>query len=493
MRPHGVPYTERRKIFQQAVDDGVPYSIEAVVLFSKNITLQNNEKDDGRSISPGIFTLYDDGDEPVDVLYEFAKKNSITDQFDRLSEVLLPSLCELVPCKRNRPLIWKKSIQSDGKQALGTLEIFRGDEPIDVIDGFLRRVPVDIENPHGFRQNLLGIICQSISCSRSLPVVYRKTITDENGMRLGEITIFEDEEAIDAAVRFIRKLNGRSIDEIALKNYVLGNACGVDLIKCTRNVAVVFKRLFRKEDDSTIGTLVVFENEEPVDKVYRWCLDNHLDTGYFRNILDIVCDSDLVVCRRRDPISLAIPMRGPEGEFINTFEIKVGQEPVDALFGFFSANGLFQKKWDFNGVLHQICAMNTVNCKRYKAVKYYDGNFTMGEVPVGPLVIWEDQEVIDVLYTTRQAYNLTEEHQMASFIEICNKPEVPCDRSRAKIFEKTEITKLDYEKYGNETCARQFVGLKFRSSFVNMPMGSMLSDFLKREKVQMVSFMFLSP
>lgn len=486
LRPHGVPYTERRKIFQQAIEDGVPYSIDATLLFSKNITLKQDENDDGGPLSPGLLTLYDNGEEPVDVLYDFAKKNSITDQFDRLSDVLLPKLCELVICTRNRPRIWKNSIQSDGKQELGTLEIFGGDEPVDAIDVFLRGVTVDIKNRHAFRQNLLGIVCQSIPCSRSLPVIYRKTITDENGTRLGEMTILEDEEAIDAAVRFIRKLNGTNIDEIALKNYVLGDACGINRIKCTRNVAIIFKRLFREEDDSPIGTLVVFENEEPADKVYQWCMDNHLDMGYFRNILDIVCDSDLVMCRRRDPISLAIPMRGPEGEFINTFEIKVGQEPVDALFGFFSANGLFQKNWDFHGVLHQICAMDMVNCKRNKALKHYDGNFTMGKVSVGPLVIWEDQEVIDVLYSIRQDYNLTEEHQMTSFIEICKKPEVPCDRSKAKIFEKTEITKLDYEKFGNETCARQFVGLKFRSSFVNMPMGTMLSDFLKREKVQMV-------
>ena len=479
LRPHGVPYIERRKIFDQAVKDGVPFSTEFAQLFSKKVVLEDDS-------FAGTFTMYDDGNEPVDALYNFAQSNFIEKHFDQIAQALLPKLCELAICRRHRPVVWRNVIKNDDDKELGTLELLQGDEPIDIIDNFFQQSPVGIgSNQNAFRQKLLEVVCKSITCSRTLPIVYRKTVDGENRKPLGEMKVYEGEEVIDAAVRFIRGLT-LSIDEIALKNHFFGEACAIKRVKCTRNVAIVFEKSFRKEDGSQINTLTIYENEIPADKVYRWCQDNNLSMGYFENIMNVVCDSDMVICNRRDPVSLSIPINGPDGEFVNTFELKVGQEPVDALYGFFAANGLFKKKWDFYGVFQQICVMKNVECKRQKAVKHFDGNFTMGGVAVGQLVVWEDQEVVDVLYSIRQHHNLTEEHQMTSFIEICKKPEVLCERTRAVVFKKTEITKLDYEKFGNETCKRQFVGLKFRTSFHNMPFGSSLAEFLKRESSKSV-------
>ena len=59
---------------------------------------------------------------------------------------------------------------------------------------------------------------------------------------------------------------------------------------------------------------------------------------------------------------------------------------------------------------------------------------------------------------------------------------VPCERTKAVVIQKTKITKLDCEKFGGETCKRQFVGVKFRSSsFVNMPFGSRMAELLKED------------
>lgn len=106
---------------------------------------------------------------------------------------------------------------------------------------------------------------------------------------------------------------------------------------------------------------------------------------------------------------------------------------------------------------------------------------------MGQIEIWGDQEVVDVLYTLRRQYNLTEADQVEKFSEICHKSEVYCERTKAIVYRKSEITKLDFEKFGNETCKRQFVGVKFRSSFVNMPFGGQLSDFLRKESSKEVS------
>ena len=56
---------------------------------------------------------------------------------------------------------------------------------------------------------------------------------------------------------------------------------------------------------------------------------------------------------------------------------------------------------------------------------------------MGQLVIWQDEEVVDVLYNLRQSYNLTLDDQIATHNEICAKEDVNCDRTRAVIFQKT--------------------------------------------------------
>lgn len=358
-----------------------------------------------------------------------------------------------------------------------------GDEAIDAIDNFVQKVEVGDRN--AFRENLLNVICKSIVCSRSVPVLYKKAIKDENGNSNGAIEIFENEEVIDATVRFIRK-SKLSLDEIALKNYMLQQACGIDRLKCTRNVAVVYRQTINTAEGSPINTLTIYENEEPADKVYQWCQENNIPVGFMESIMNAVCDSELVICNRREPVYFSIPISGPDGEFVNTLQLKVGHEPVDDMYSFFAANGLFKKGWDFHGVVKQICAKPNVDCRRLKAVKHFDRNFTMGDIEMGQLVVWEDEEVVDVLYNLRKSYNLTAEDQRIKFNEICKEPEVGCERTRAVVFQKTEITMLDYQKFGNETCKRQFVGVKFRSGFVNLPFGIKMAKLLKDDAVKNV-------
>eukprot|EP00985_Skeletonema_marinoi_P012199 scaffold5845_cov142-Skeletonema_marinoi.AAC.4 len=133
----------------------------------------------------------------------------------------------------------------------------------------------------------------------------------------------------------------------------------------------------------------------------------------------------------------------------------------------------------FRGMVKQICAKPSVDCKREKAVKYFDNNFSIGYKTLGKLVIWEDEEVVDVLYNIRMHYNMTAFDQRVSFDDICKCPEVPCNRFKAIVYKKTQITKLDYEKFGNETCKRQFVGVKHLSSFSDLPFGDKISKMLK--------------
>lgn len=195
----------------------------------------------------------------------------------------------------------------------------------------------------------------------------------------------------------------------------------------------------------------------------------------------------MVICKRRQPVYFSISINDPDGVHINMLELKHGNEPVDDIFAFFATNGLFKKKWDFRGIVQQICAKPSVDCNREKAVKYFDNNFHMGNKQLGKLVIWEDEEVVDVLYNIRMRYNMTAHDQRMSLNEICKKPEVPCNRVKAIVYRKTQITKLDYERYGNETCKRQFVGVKHLTSFSELPFGKVISKMLKEDTAVSVS------
>ncbi|KAL7525703.1 hypothetical protein ACHAXR_005428 [Thalassiosira sp. AJA248-18] len=446
LRPYGVDHNARRIIFDEVKKAGVSYTREFAKVFSQNIVLQD-------STFSEEFTLYDNGSQPIDVLYDFAKENAIESHFNGLTNALLPKLCEIVPCLRKRPRIWFNEITSNDGRQLGALEILDGDEAVDTVDGFVQRITLDVGDRRVFRENLLGVICKSIACSRTTPVIFRKDIKDEDGRNNGAIEIFENEEVIDAVVRFIRK-SKLSLDEIALKNYMLQQACGINRVKCTRNIGLVYNQKINTQDGSPINSLTIYENEEPADKVYQWCQENKVDVSFMASIMDAVCDSDMVVCNRRDAAYFAIPISGPDGEFVGKLELLVGHEPVDDIYGFFASNGLFKKGWDFHGVVSQLCVKPNVDCRRLKAVKHFDQNFTMGGIDLGQLVIWQDEEVIDALYNLRKSYNLTAEDQKMKFNEICKKADVVCERTRAVVFQKTGITKLDYEKFGNETCKR---------------------------------------
>ena len=184
----------------------------------------------------------------------------------------------------SRKLLWGNTITNEKGHQLGRLEIYEGQEAINVVDAFVQNIAsdVDLGNAIGFRNSLLDVVCgesDSIICEQRVPVVYRKIINDELGKNLGAIEIYENEEVIDAVVRFLRQ-SKVSVDEIALKNYMFEQACSHARVLCTRNVAVVYNRMINKSDGSPIGRLVIYENEEPADKVFKWCKENNASEYY---------------------------------------------------------------------------------------------------------------------------------------------------------------------------------------------------------------------
>lgn len=233
LKPYGVTLEDRRLLFQEAKNDHIPYSREYALLFSQNIKLADNETFSER------FVLLDDGTEPVDTVYGFAKLHSIESLFDEIAAAVLPQLCEIAQCTRDRPYVFSKMINNEDGKELGVLSIVLGEEPIDAIDQFFQQHQVDeivASNRNSLRQKLWEVVCQSIKCSRSEPVVYRRSLNDGRGQYIALIEILENGEASDVVDMFLVRLNTTTEEKGRIKRQILSDACAHERVKCTAAV-----------------------------------------------------------------------------------------------------------------------------------------------------------------------------------------------------------------------------------------------------------------
>ena len=183
----------------------------------------------------------------------------------------------IIPVTAAQSLLWANDIQSDGI-SLGRLEIFQGQEAVDAIDSFVTTHTVSGSDFVGIRNSLLDIVCEAITCNRRVPVVYRKSIIDHKEQIIGYIEVYEGEEVVDAVSRFFktteRKFDDETID--AVKDYVISEACSNDRVLCSRDAAIAFNQMINGSDGSAIGRLVILENEDPADKVHKWCEEKNI-------------------------------------------------------------------------------------------------------------------------------------------------------------------------------------------------------------------------
>jgi len=477
MLPYGSSFNDREQIMKEAKRDGIQYERDHALLFSKRILLNETFN--------STLDIFDNGQEPIDTIFNFTRRIGNEGSLKQLSDSILPEVCKMLPCQRSMPIVWSQPIIGADGSVLGNLQIETNEEPVDAIDRFVETFSLGQE----FRTDMLKVICNQITCKRNSPVVFSQSIKDQNGQHIGDVEILEEEEVVDAVVRFMRLLSQNiQLDDITLKNYFFQNACGNPRLKCTRMVANIYNRNFTLEDGSLLGELIVTEHEEPVDKIYRWCEEKQVDDSYISYIVNKVCSDDLVFCKRKRPLVFSKPLNDPDGKVIGNLEVELDEEPVDSLYRFFAKHKLFEMGWDFPSVSNQICSLPEVTCNRNEAIKFFKRNFTMGGLEVGPITVMENEEVIDKLYQKRIEFNLTAEDQMQTFSEICIRDDVYCARTQAIIYKLIDITKKDFEKYGNETCSRKYAGWQFLSSVHNSYLTFKTAKLFELDSIKVILF-----
>ena len=228
LQPFNLQYSQREAVFKEAKRDNVPYAREHALVYSQSI-LANNETE------YYSFELFDDGREPVDVLYEFVRNNTLEEYWEELIANILPVTCKLVSCNRVMPLLWSREIKNEDEKLLGVVKIYKGQEPIDAIDDFcLSHYLGD-----SFREQILQAACQELVCIRTVPVIYRKQVKGENGESFGAIEILEGEEIRDAMARFLFQTGLHNNEATQLNTSIYEDACTYPRVKCTIDSGIV--------------------------------------------------------------------------------------------------------------------------------------------------------------------------------------------------------------------------------------------------------------
>ena len=523
-------WRERQILMEEIMENNVPYSRNHALVFSISVHIQEI----GDEI---VLDIFDDGTEPVDQVYDFILEHNLNMYTKSLVNRVLNEVCGLynengtevdiipiLPCTRNVPIIWAYDVYNDhdGSEAyIGTCEIMLHEEPIDVIDTFV----IQHELPSDYRNKLFRMACEEISdlytllshefnmnngspdiiypstgCSRDLPIVFRQEIIDSNGTKLGTLEVLEDEEVADALARLWHKIpesiSGESdslSSGISIRHRLVNIICNKQnahssvRFRCTRTNAIVFDEYLSLENvDGSYDTtsderyhLVIYDVEEPADKVYAWIMEHELDMDqYYKKVMDVVCSPNELInkdimrppikCRRMAPILFG-PQRvtNSDNETIGIFQILYWEEPADAVYSFLAQHELINDKaWSVQGILSQICHLPQLSnhCNRSVAVKYYNDSFTIGDKHIGEIVIWENEEVVDVMYNLRRRFGLTLQDQMEAMARICEKETIHCGRTRAIILRYSGINHKEFEEFNNATCLRYHNGWQFVSS-----------------------------
>mmetsp|Transcript_12250 Transcript_12250/g.15273 ORF Transcript_12250/g.15273 Transcript_12250/m.15273 type:complete len:435 (+) Transcript_12250:115-1419(+) len=297
-----ISYTDRRLIFSELKNDGIPYTREHALVYSRPISLNEGSSS---TDPPATLAFYDDGLEPIDVIAHFVTVHNAggDDVINALAREVLPDVCRLVTCTRVAHAVWSRAInvaiEADGTDAsVGDLVILAGEEPVDVIDAFVRRHGLDAL----YRDSILERVCVDLKgqCARTLPVVYKKDVNDANGQRVGTVQVLEGQELADAVYNFYRGVTNVKLDYNNIKKFFFDLVCGNEpRVTCTRTASIIFNQPIQVEDGNTLGRLTITDEESNgvIGAVRKFTTQHGLPEDSVATLVNYVCGDAGVVCQ----------------------------------------------------------------------------------------------------------------------------------------------------------------------------------------------------
>lgn len=393
----------------------------------------------------GHLEVFDD-DEPVDQIYRFMVDHKVPRfALDQLVDSVCSSVfAPLVECHRRDPVVFSQRIttvseQDQSQVDIGWLHVFLSQEPVDAVYAFAQRVGLD----RGFRQNLVHHVCSSkyVTCRRHSPIVFAAPITVENGSMVGEFRLREDDELVDAAYRFAKRVN--MTDDLRIS--LVQTLCGRENIRCTRGRARLRALPVQSDSDELLGVLEVFEGQEPADAAFAFAEQHGLTSHQAGILLDTLCgtsgedtasikkrehdapDDDTdedeqeepLVCNRFAPVVFAVPVAGQNGSHLGQLEVLGDEEPADAIARFGNKHGLGtdekQNLWT------AVCQASGLPCTRSTGL-VYQAVYTLSSGQRERLDFFDGQEPTDVIYDYGLMRNLSLRERKLFLFDVCNEP-----------------------------------------------------------------------
>ncbi|OQR95027.1 hypothetical protein ACHHYP_00503 [Achlya hypogyna] len=394
------------------------------------IVLQQAFSSDGGA-SLGTLTLYDD-DEPADAVFAFLQPwfPDASDLEPKLRHVL-GHVCGRVACSRTVPRLYHRRIQGPDDVDFGWLDIFYGQEPIDVIAALAPTLARDAQ------LSLLHTVCQdrlvSPSCTRDRPVVFSAPVQfDAEGAGL-HLTLYAGDEVADVVYRLGRTHNLTT----AMRHGLFDALCNRPPITCTRGQAKIYERTIGDDHGGALGMLTIMDGDEPADRVYAFAAAHGLATEGRNALLNSVCHElrrqENITCHRFAPLVVQVPIKknASDPAPLGYVEVLEGDEPVDAVHRFGVQHNLDEEEQ--RSITQGICDAFDLPCTRSRSLVYV--------APVGDdrVPFFGDEEPADVVLWYGRLRNWTFHERQNWLHALCGleraaQPWLNCTRAEARLF-----------------------------------------------------------
>ena len=395
----------------------------------------------------GYVVVYD-GQEPADVIFEFAQRYSLP---RHIHDRILKHACGAMECTRTRALIFSQRIQVDGRDDLGELELFEGEDPATVASEFGNKNKL----PLHMKRSLLDALCNAKPsfnmCNSSTKVVaYSQKIVVDNADR-GTLVIMDGDEPADVVWEFCKEQN--LLEDKSMRDAMIKEACTHVPTLCTRSRAIFFSTPV-VVDGKDLGTLQVNDGDgEAIDVVHRFCEAAegrhegfHVPKGIRRQIFSSICGATSrhpgILCTRDRAILYSTPIQ-VDGVLLDIpIEILEGEEAADAIWRYVVSRhrlgpsiraALWNKVCNNperpDGKFHP-----GILCSRSRAVLYETGPINVDGRLVPSFRILEEKEPVDQLYEWAMfecAPPLPYTIQSQVLSRACEQVDVNCTRKRA--------------------------------------------------------------
>ena len=322
------------------------------------------------------------------------------------------------------------AITSDGK-VIGNVEVWDDQEPADQIFDF-----VQLHNlGEHIQQGILEHACEATKCERQTAILYKHQVNGVDGQLLGSLVIMEGQAPGKIVNSFSKKIKL----PYSSSRQLLDIACSSQRVTCDsqRDRLEIYSMLV-PVDGVDRGTVTILEGEEPADIIHQFCKEKDLSKEISKQIVANACSLDHVPCTRDYAVLYESGDIWFDGVNVGSLEItEYSGEPIDVIHEFCQQKNL--PKDVRRQLLVKACQSTTCTCTREIPVVYRN-SVQVDEVDLGEFVVLEGQEPVDAVFNFyKLRHRLGRSVRMGLLNDICSRPEIPCTRTFAVLYDSGPI------------------------------------------------------